>query len=63
MPFDDRCMEDEQVNPKDIWSAIRYLDPDKKNTDTDGGIATTVALFALVIIVLAVWVLFWLKVN
>jgi hypothetical protein len=61
---DDWSMEDEQVNPQEIWSAIRYLDPDDKDTDTVGHTATTVAFLALVIIAWALcWGLLWLKVR
>jgi hypothetical protein len=56
-------MENEQVDPEEIWSAIRYLDPDEKGTDNVGDTMTTVAWLALMIMVWAVWGLFWLKVR
>jgi hypothetical protein len=57
-------MEDEQVDPQDIWSAIQYLDPDEKDADTVGDTATTVPFLAVVIIAWAVsWGLLWVKVR
>lgn len=63
MLFDDRRMEDEQVDPEEVWSAIRYLDREEKDTDTVGDTATIVAVVALVIILYAVWGLLWLKLR
>ena len=63
MSFDDRRMEDERVDPEEIWSEIRYLDPDNTGGNPVGDTATIVALVALVIIVCAVWGVLWLKVN
>jgi hypothetical protein len=56
-------MEDEQVDPEEVWSAIRYLDREEKDTDTVGDTATIVAVVALVIILYAVWGLLWLKLR
>jgi hypothetical protein len=63
MFLDDRRMEDEQVDPQEIWSAIRYLDPEEKDRNTVSNAATIVALLALVILVCAVWGVLWLKVS
>ena len=31
-------MEDEQVNREEVWSAIRYLDPDERDSIADGAL-------------------------
>jgi hypothetical protein len=63
MFFDDRRMEDEQVDPEEIWSTIRYLDPDEKEPDIVGDTSTRMALLVLLIIIWAVWGMLWLKVR
>jgi hypothetical protein len=35
MFFDEPSMEDEQVD-QEVWSAIRYLDPDERDSIADG---------------------------
>ncbi len=32
MFFDEPPMEDEQVDQEEVWSAIRYLDPDEQDS-------------------------------
>jgi hypothetical protein len=56
-------MEDEKVDQQEVWSAIRYLDPDEKDKDKKGvgNTATIIAALALLFIVCAVWVLLWLR--
>ena len=63
MLFDGRLMEDEKVDQQEVWSAIRYLDPDEKDKDKKGASNTTtiIAALALLFIVCAVWVLLWLR--
>ena len=61
--MNDRRIEDEQVDPKQIWLAIRYLDPDEMDMDTVRSTATTVSLLALVIMLSALWGLLWLKIR
>jgi hypothetical protein len=63
MLFDGRPMEDEKVDQQEVWSAIRYLDPDEKDKDKKGvgNTATIIAPLALLFIVCAVWVLLWLR--
>ena len=63
MPFEGRCTENEQVNPKEVWLAIRYLDPDEKNKGTVSDIAAAVILCALVIVTCVLCELFRLKVR
>jgi hypothetical protein len=47
--------DEETLSAQEIWWTIRYLDPDLKDTATDGGvIVTLLALFAIVCIVVAV---------
>lgn len=65
MPFDGRHMENEKVDQQEVWSAIRYLDPDEKDKDQSkneaGYTATTIAVLALLCIVWAVGALLWLR--
>ena len=67
MLFDGRRMEGEKVDEQEVWSAIRYLDPDEKARDKDkdengaGNTATIIAALALLFIVCAVWALLWLR--
>jgi hypothetical protein len=53
MLFDGRPMEDEKVDQQEVWSAIRYLDPDEKDKDKKGvgNTATIIAPLALLFIV------------
>jgi hypothetical protein len=59
---DKRPMRNKQVNQEQIWSAIRYLDPDKGDKDREAKFATIIAVLALVLTVWAVWVVLWLRV-
>lgn len=63
MFFEHRRMKDGQVEPEEILSAIRYLDPDKTDTDAVSDTVAIVALLAIVMIVCAMWGLLWLKVR
>jgi hypothetical protein len=56
-------MEDEKIDREEIWSAIRYLDPDEQARDKEVNIATIIATLALLLIVGGVWVLLWLRVR
>ena len=57
-------MKDQKTDKEEIWSAIRYLDPDERGKDTDANTATTViAILALLLIVSGVWVLMWFRVR
>jgi hypothetical protein len=59
----DRFMEDEKIDKEDVWSAIRYLDPDEREKEKEVNTATIIATLALLIIVGGVWVLLWLRVR
>jgi hypothetical protein len=48
--------ESEIISDRDIWSAIRYLDPESDHRECD--IAATVAIVAVICIVCMVVVLF-----
>jgi hypothetical protein len=61
MFFDDRPMEDEQVDQEEVWSTIRYLDPDEQDQDREHKTATIMAVLALLLTVCAVWVVLWLR--
>jgi hypothetical protein len=50
-------MEDEMIDKEEVWSAIRYLDPDEKEEDKEANAATIIAVLALFLIVGGVWVL------
>jgi hypothetical protein len=56
-------MEDEKIDEAEVWSAIRYLDPDEKNRDKEGHAATIIAMLGLMFIVGSVWVLLWLRLG
>ena len=56
-------MEDEKIDREEVWSAIRYLDPDEQQKDKEVNSATIIATLALLVIVAGVWVLLWLRVR
>jgi hypothetical protein len=56
-------MEDEKIDEEEVWSAIRYLDPDEGEKDRETNTATIIAILAILLIVSGVWVLFWLPVR
>lgn len=56
-------MEDEKIDKKEVWSAIRYLDPDEQEKDKEANTATIIAILALLLILGGFWVLLWLRVN
>jgi hypothetical protein len=55
-------MEDEKIDEQEIWSAIRYLDPDEKEKGQEAAAVTIIALLAILLICSGVWVLLWLRV-
>jgi hypothetical protein len=63
MLFDERPMEGEQVNQEEVWSAIRYLDPDEADKDRKANTATIIGVLALLFIVFAVWIVIWLRLQ
>jgi hypothetical protein len=52
-------MKDEKIDKEEVWSAIRYLDPDEREKDKEAKAATIVAILALLVIVGGVWALLW----
>jgi len=56
-------MKDEEIGKEEVWSAIRYLDPDEREKNEGVGAASIVATLALLLIVGGVWVLLWLRVK
>ena len=44
-------MEDEKIDKQEVWSAIRYLDPDEREKDKEANTATIIAILALLLIV------------
>jgi hypothetical protein len=63
MLFDERPMEDEQVDQEEVWSAIWYLNPDEADKDRKNKTATIIAVLALLLMVFTVWVVLWLRVQ
>ena len=63
MHFDERPKEDEQVDQEEVWSVIRYLDPNERDKDREAKIATIIAVLALLLMGCAVWVVIWLRVR
>ena len=65
MLSDERPIEREQVDQEEVWSAIRYLDPDEQDKDKDreAKSATIIAVLALLLTVCAVWVVLWLRMR
>ena len=56
-------MEDEMIDKEEVWSAIRYLDPDEREKDKDVNRAAIIATLAILLIVAGIWVLLWLRVR
>jgi hypothetical protein len=56
-------MEDEKIDREEIWSTIRYLDPDEQEKNKEANTATIVAILALLLIVGGAWVLLWFRVR
>ena len=63
MLSDEPAMEDEQLDQEEIWSAIRYLDPDERDKDREAKSATIIAVLTVLLTVCAVWVVLWLRVQ
>jgi hypothetical protein len=56
-------MKDEKIDKEEVWSAIRYLDPDEREKDKDVNTAAIIATLAILLIVGGIWVLLWLRVR
>jgi hypothetical protein len=63
MLSDEPPMEDEQLDQEEVWSAIRYLDPDERDKDREAKSATIIAVLAVLLTVCTVWVVLWLRVQ
>jgi hypothetical protein len=61
--FQNSLMEDEKIGKKEVWSAIRYLDPDEREKDKEANRASIIAILAVLLIVGSVWVLLWFRVR
>ena len=44
-------MEDEKIGKEEVWSAIRYLDPDEREKNKEVNTTTIIATLALLLIV------------
>ena len=63
MSVDGALMQNDPTNREEVWSAIRYLDPDERDRDaksksSDNATITTVIALLLVFFI---WVLIWLR--
>lgn len=56
-------MEDEKMDKQEVWSAIRYLDPDEGEMDKEANTATIIAILALLLMLGGFWFLLWLRVS
>jgi hypothetical protein len=56
-------MEEEKTDKEEVWSAIRYLDPDEGEKNKEANTATIIAILALLLMVGGVWLLLWFRVN
>src|SRR5712692_4017197 len=61
--FQKSLMEDEKIDKEEVWSAIRYLDPDEGEKDKQANTATIIAILALLLMVGGVWALLWFRVR
>jgi hypothetical protein len=52
-----------KTDKEEVWSAIRYLDPDERENEKEASTATMIAILALLLIVGAVWVLLGFRVR
>jgi hypothetical protein len=61
--FQKSLMKDEKIDKEEVWSAIRYLDPDEREKDKDVNTAAIIATLAILLIVGGIWVLLWLRIR
>ena len=54
-------MEDEKIDGE-VWSVIRYLDPDERDKENEATTTTIIAVLAILFICSGVWLLLWLRV-
>ena len=47
MLYDERPVEREQLDQEEVWSAIRYLDPDERDKDRKANPATIIGVSSL----------------
>jgi hypothetical protein len=55
-------MKDEKIDTEEVWSAIRYLNPDEGEGQRSQ-CATVMAILALLLIIGGVWILLWLRIE
>jgi hypothetical protein len=61
--FQKSPMEDEKIDKEEVWSVIRYLDPDERENDKGVNTAAIITTLAILLILGGVWVLLWLRVR
>jgi hypothetical protein len=60
MIFDERPREDEKIEEEqEVWSAIRYLDPDEEHKSAD--VAAIVAVVTLLLIIFVIFVALYVR--
>jgi len=55
-------MEDEKID-EEIWSVIRYLDPDKQDKSKEVTTTIIIATLVVLLIVGSVCIVFWLRLR
>ena len=56
-------MKDEKMDKQEVWSAIRYLDPDEREMKKEANTASIIAILALLLMLGGAGVLLWLRVS
>ena len=59
----EESMEDEKVDEAEVWSAIRYLDPDEREKVGEPPRANIIAILALLLILGGIGVVIWLHMR
>ena len=63
MLSDEESMQHEPLDQEEVWASIRYLDPDAADQDREAKTARRIAVFALLLMLCGVCVVFWLRIR
>ena len=63
MLSDEESMQHEQLDQEEVWASIRYLDPEAADQDREAKTARRIAVFALLLMLCGVCVVFWLRIR